>query len=72
MKNIFRIILVVVLLMVIGIAFIPDKTMKVTTKELCAEADMSPFLANFIVNTKVGRKVAYLVMKKKVTNHFEE
>ena len=72
MKNLFKVIAVVVLLIVGAIALTPDKTLRVTTKELAEEAEISPFLANFIVNTKVGRKVAYLVMRRKLKEQFNE
>ena len=72
MKNLFKIIAVILLLIVGAIVLTPDKTLRVTMKELAEEAEISPFLANFIVNTKVGRKVGYLVMREKLKEQFNE
>ena len=50
----------------------PDKTIQASTKQFAQENDLSPFMANFIVHTKVGRKVAYLVMRKKIKKYLKE
>lgn len=72
MKKFLLYTLLVFALLVTGVMLTPDRTIKMTTKELAKEADVSPFLANFIVNTKVGRKLAYIVMKKELKNAFKE
>ena len=71
MKKVAKIFLVIVLLIVGVIALTPDKKIKTTTKQLAKEANMSPFLANFIINTKLGRKLAYLGIKKEITKYIE-
>lgn len=59
--------------LVVGIlAFTPDKTIRTSTKQFAKENEVSPFVANFIVHTKVGRKVAYLVMRKKIKKYLKE
>lgn len=51
---------------------LPEKRYKLPAKEIAREAGISPFLANFVVNTKVGRKIGYIVVKKKVKKYFRE
>ena len=72
MKKFLLIVVLFIMVLVASIALTPYKTLKVTTKELAEEAEISPFMANFIVNTKLGRKIAYLAMKKKMKKYFED
>jgi hypothetical protein len=72
MKIFFKVSVIVILIGCSVVLLTPDKTMKVTTSELAECAEISPFAANVIVNTKMGRKVAYLFMKKKMGKYFKE
>jgi hypothetical protein len=72
MKRLLKIFVALIFLSIIGIALTPDKTIKATTKELAEETQISPFLANFIINTNVGRKIAYIAMKKETKKFFFE
>ncbi len=51
---------------------LPEKRFKLPAKEVAQQAGISPFLANFVVNTKVGRKIGYLAVKKKIKKFFKE
>ena len=67
------IVLLLVLALGAGTFFIlPEKRFKLPAKDVAKEAGISPFLANFVVNTKLGRKIGYLVVKKKVKKLFKE
>lgn len=69
----FLIITVVTLVAVATVfSFIPEKQLKYTTKELAKEADINPKLANFILHTKLGRKIAYIAVKKKLRKKLKE
>lgn len=71
MKKVF--ILFIVLALGAGTFYLlPEKRYKLPAKEIAREAGISPFLANFVVNTKVGRKIGYIVVKKKVKKYFRE
>ena len=72
MKKILKIFILTILFLVIVVSLIPDKTIKVTTKELAQKAEINPLLAGFIVKTKVGREVAYFLMKKEMKKFFSE
>jgi hypothetical protein len=72
MKKFLLIVVLFITVLVGSIVLTPDRALKVTTKELAKEAEISPFMANFIINTKLGRKVAYLAMKKKMKKYFED
>lgn len=51
---------------------LPEKRFKLPAKEIARETEISPSLANFVVNTKFGRKLGYLIVRKKVKKYFKE
>ncbi len=52
------------------IVLTPDRKIKKyqrkSTKAIATELDVPPGIANFLVNTKVGRKISYAFIRKKV------
>ena len=72
MKKVFLFFIILITLIVAVFAMNPDKTIQASTKQFAQENDLSPFMANFIVHAKVGRKAAYLVMRKKIKKYLKE
>ena len=72
MRKFFLIVLSLLFTLTTFLYFTPQKQLKYTTKELAKEADINPTLASFVLHTKVGRKVAYLVLKKKLKKKWKE
>ena len=52
--------------------FVPEKHLKKTTKEFAREAEISPVLASFVLHTKLGRKIAFLAVKKELKKQLKE
>lgn len=52
--------------------FLPEKKFKLPAKEIAKQTGINPTLANFVVNTKFGRKIGYLVVKKKVKKYIRK
>jgi len=56
--------------------FVPERKLKKiskqSTKQIAIEMDVNPTLAKFLVHTKLGRKIAYLTIKKELTIDLEE
>lgn len=61
-----------VMIMATFFYFVPEKHLKYTTKELAKEADINPRVANFILHTSLGRKIAYVMVKKKIKKKLRE
>lgn len=63
-------IIIIVVTILAAYFFIPEKDLKAlstgTTKEIAAEFDLYPGLTSFMINTKMGRKMAYLFIKKEL------
>ena len=72
MKKFYIVLVALFLCMATFFYFVPEKHLKYTTKELAKEAEINPKLANFILHTKLGRKVAYIVAKKKIKKKLRE
>lgn len=68
MKNKRKFFLIVIVLFVITFIAIPEKHYKNSRNEAISyvseKYDVPPFLSKFIVNTKLGRKIAYIYTKK--------
>lgn len=66
-KKIFAIILITT---VFGYFILPEVVVKEKRKEaveyIAKEMDYPPSICNFLVNTKVGRKLSYIVLKSEV------
>ena len=76
MKKLFKILVVIVLLGAIAWFIIPEKDFRKAKKEgtkmLAVELDLPPVLTNFIVNTKTGRKIAWVFIKEEVKNEIDD
>ncbi len=68
----FKIFLIFVFLGVVFYFTVPEKhfkqASKTTVNDLSVELEVNPKVANFLVNTKLGRKVTYVFLKKKMKN----
>lgn len=68
----FKIFLVFVFLGVVFYFTVPEKhfkqASKTTVNDLSVELEVNPKVANFLVNTKLGRKVTYVFLKRKIKN----
>lgn len=69
-RLVFKIFLFFVFLGVVFYFTVPEKhfrnASKTTVKEVAIELEVNPKVANFLVNTKLGRKVTYAFLKKKM------
>ncbi len=61
-----------VMIMATFFYLVPEKHLKYTTKELAKEADINPRVANFILHTSLGRKIAYVMVKKKIKKKLQD
>lgn len=69
-RLLFKLFLIFVFLGVVFYFTVPEKQFKnaskATIKEVSVELEVNPKVANFLVNTKLGRKVTYAFLKKKM------
>jgi hypothetical protein len=68
MKKRLKFFFIVIVLFMIAFILIPEKHYKQSRNEAISyvseKYDVPPFLSKFIVNTKIGRKIAYIYTKK--------
>lgn len=64
--------LLVLSTVILSIGLIPErqfnKAANQTIAQIAEEANIPQFAAKFVINTKIGRKIAFLFIKKKVKN----
>lgn len=63
-------------MLLIAYVIIPEKEFKEVRREgtqyIAKEMNINPRLANFIANTKTGRKLAYILGKRKIKKQLKE
>ena len=76
MKKKYKIALGVLLVLVVVVVVIPEKHYKNSRNEaieyVSNEYDIPPFLSKFVVNTKLGRKIAFIFTKKTINNSLKK
>ncbi len=72
MKKRYKVVLVVFLVLISIFILVPEKHYKKSKNEaieyVSNEYELHPLLSKFVVNTKLGRKIAYIFTKKTITN----
>jgi len=76
MMKVIKYAVIVFMLVVVGLyVFTPDRVakrfQKSTVKSVAEELGVAPKVANFLLNTKLGRKVTYVFAKKKAKSEIK-
>lgn len=76
MRKKYKIIIGVLLVLVLTVVLIPEKHFKKSRNEaveyVSNQYDIPPFLSKFVVNTKLGRKIAFIFTKKTIKDSLKD
>ena len=76
MKKKYKFLIGVALVITITVVLVPEKHFKKSRKEtleyVSKEYDIHPLLSKFVVNTKLGRKIAYVFTKKTIKDSLKQ